>query len=249
MHSFIFRLAIRNTEVLKFLGDVVPQFRVLCFVLRKWASSVDVGGNVNGGPKLTHYSLYMLIWFYIRSKLNLPSFEDLSCLQGEFPCLHICSIVLNLHELVKFLSEQKEYIDQWDCSFPFNLPQLFLNNLDSLSLPDLLVGFFDFFKDINFQDHVLCMRSGKMIPFDKLEKHALQVSFHLINNLLRMPTNVYGITFQNQKTALMVQDPFLLEHNITQNVTSIVLTRLQNALKEALSICALQAFKSQPKVD
>lgn len=110
LHSFyahhIFRLAIRNTEVLKFLGDVVPQFRVLCFVLRKWASSVDVSGNVNSGPKLTHYSLYMLIWFYIRSKLNLPSFEDLSRLLGSLQCLHICSMIMNL--LKSLNSSQKK---------------------------------------------------------------------------------------------------------------------------------------------
>ncbi|XP_064594868.1 speckle targeted PIP5K1A-regulated poly(A) polymerase-like [Liolophura sinensis] len=110
-------------------------------------------------------------------------------------------------------------IDGWDCSFQGQKPEGREENKSSAE--DLLVQFFQFYCSIDFSNVVLSTRTGRIIPvsefYESLSKNDRAKYF---------------------KTGpISVQDPFVLDHNITLNVNDKVRLKLVDELNNARQIC------------
>lgn len=84
--AFSFRLALQNTQLLKFFCDADPRVRPLVFTLRYWGKLKEVSTNPISGPRLTNYALSFLVVFFLQNTQPpiLPSVAELAVLPGNF---------------------------------------------------------------------------------------------------------------------------------------------------------------------
>jgi speckle targeted PIP5K1A-regulated poly(A) polymerase len=77
------RLALRNTELIRYYVTCDKRIRHLVYVVRCWAKMAGVSGSK--GSKLTNYALTLLVIFYLQNlkPSGLPSVDELSRLAGK----------------------------------------------------------------------------------------------------------------------------------------------------------------------
>ncbi|CAG2210021.1 TUT1 [Mytilus edulis] len=95
------------------------------------------------------------------------------------------------------LSSTKTIIGPWDCSFVGSnfIPPT--HNVQTCE--ELLAGFFKFFSHFDFKANALSIRTGSVLPVAKIT---------LDNTMKLAPINI--------------QDPFVLDHNVTQNMNETI---------------------------
>lgn len=78
-----FRLALRNTELIRFFVTSDRRIRHLVYVIRCWAKMAGVSGSK--GSTLTNYALTLLVIFYLQNHKpsGLPTVDELSKQAGE----------------------------------------------------------------------------------------------------------------------------------------------------------------------
>ncbi|KAL4222247.1 Speckle targeted PIP5K1A-regulated poly(A) polymerase [Mactra antiquata] len=93
-------------------------------------------------------------------------------------------------------------IEGWDCTFAMDW-QIIPQSANTQSAAELLSGFFSYWSAFNFTDNILLARTATELPFSQFfEKDA-------------MPD---GRLRSFKSSAINIQDPFVLNHNITLNV-------------------------------
>ncbi|XP_074652544.1 speckle targeted PIP5K1A-regulated poly(A) polymerase-like [Tubulanus polymorphus] len=198
--SFKSRLAVKNSQLIKLYCVLDARFKQLAFAIRYWARRQNLLGNMNAGWKLTNYALTLMLVFYLQDAQVLPT--------------------------VKFLRDYAEdddilEIDGWDCSFTSNVDNI-LPSGNTMSLEELLIGFFKFYSEFDFHNFLICPRDGLMIPVSKI------------------PHQLPSRAAQNFKVGpINIQDPFALDHNTAQNVNdrmrNLVYHHCTTAHKDCLS--------------
>ncbi|KAH3833034.1 hypothetical protein DPMN_106336 [Dreissena polymorpha] len=93
-------------------------------------------------------------------------------------------------------------IESWDCTFAMDW-QMIPATTNTQSAAELLSGFFSYWSAFNFPENILLTRTAQEIPFTSFFDKS----------------NMADPRLRNFKTsAVNIQDPFVLNHNITQNV-------------------------------
>ncbi|XP_076456171.1 LOW QUALITY PROTEIN: uncharacterized protein LOC143290532 [Babylonia areolata] len=95
---------------------------------------------------------------------------------------------------------QKCVIENWDCS----LPEAMVPTSNTQSADELLHQFFQFYSQVSLSTSVISTRSGTVVP---------------LNDFLLEKDNSPQLNDFKVK-ALAVQDPFVLHHNIAQNISN-----------------------------
>ncbi|XP_012231772.2 uncharacterized protein [Linepithema humile] len=146
-----------------------------------------------GSRLVTSYAITWCVIFYLQTLLVFP----------------------NISELVK-LKNKSWRISGWEVGISYDFP---IRKIDH-TFEELLLGFFIFYTDFNFKNHVVCPLLGQPI-----EKNAF-------TNLSNLPQDMipYINYMQNTSTeeepqafsisSLCVQDPFDLSHNLTKAVSN-----------------------------
>ncbi|XP_067210901.1 speckle targeted PIP5K1A-regulated poly(A) polymerase-like isoform X4 [Linepithema humile] len=153
-----------------------------------------------GSRLVTSYAITWCVIFYLQTLLVFP----------------------NISELVK-LKNKSWRISGWEVGISYDFP---IRKIDH-TFEELLLGFFIFYTDFNFKNHVVCPLLGQPI-----EKNAF-------TNLSNLPQDMipYINYMQNTSTeeepqafsisSLCVQDPFDLSHNLTKAVSNCKLKKFQ----------------------
>lgn len=114
------------------------------------------------------------------------------------------------------LSTTKTVVNGWDCSF---VSSNFIPPTQNIqTCEELLAGFFKFFSEFDFKANALSLRTGTVLPVAKIT---------LENTMKIGPINI--------------QDPFVLDHNVTQNMNETI----RDLFIRELSIAAYKAERWQ----
>lgn len=128
------KLAVCNSNLVKYYLDLNENFRVLMQFVKFWAETCKLK-KVNF---FSGYSLYMLVIFYLQQEpFNLPSVREL---QEQCP---------------------PDVVDGWNCSF--GTPVLSSAKSQDVSILDLTKGFFLFYADFDYFNYVVCPYLGRKI--------------------------------------------------------------------------------------
>ncbi|XP_053373907.1 speckle targeted PIP5K1A-regulated poly(A) polymerase-like isoform X2 [Mercenaria mercenaria] len=108
-------------------------------------------------------------------------------------------------------------IEGWDCTFAMDW-QIIPQSNNTQTAAELLSGFFSYWSAFNFMDNVLVTKSATEMPFTQFfEKDNMQ------DGRLR----------SFKASAMNMQDPFVLNHNITQNVNEKTRDKIVRELRIA----------------
>ncbi|XP_060818522.1 uncharacterized protein LOC132908503 isoform X3 [Bombus pascuorum] len=156
---------------------------------------------------LTNYALALLVIFYLQRKSYLESVAEL-------------------------IQEKNE--SQLICGWETGVAQPKNNNKSEQSISKLLMGFFQFYTNFDYQHYIICPLMGQPIA-----KQAFVES-----NMLPKEMKPYTKHLRTSKepeyfridSPLCVQDPFELSYNLTRGVTSITLRYFKQYCQESLCI-------------
>merc|ERR1719187_2496502 len=216
--NFRDRLGVCNSEFIRLCIEADGRIRPLMMTIRYFAKIHGITAE-GSGVRLSSYALTMLIIFYLQ--------------QIDPPLLH------PVHTYQTVPGVTPDMISGWNCGFtrrPKKLPSLPTNGA---SLLDLLQGFFNFFNNSDFKSSVICPLLGlaplrslfndpETIP-PPLNKHPGRVWFDL---------NLTG-------SAMCVQDPFELTHNVAKNVSQRSLKFMKVCFEEAAKLLELMRHPEQ----
>lgn len=104
-YYFIYRLAIRNTELIKSYVALDDRIRILAITLKNWAAAKRLTGS--GGHQISNYCLVLMLLHFLQRT-----------------CPPVIPVLQQAHESEPMLLEDarttttdKIFIDGWDCSF------------------------------------------------------------------------------------------------------------------------------------
>lgn len=197
--STINGLSVEKSKLLRCLNDSYPPCRKLILFVKKWFSYFDLPGTYG----IISYALTWLVMFYLQKELYLPS---------------VTSLLQEGKNEIKNSNKQPTIISGWevDIAQPKNN-----NNNFNQSTSTLLIGFFKFYADFDYQHNVICPLMGHPVPREDF------VTFSSLPE--EMGTYIWQLKMSNTPkylridSPLCIQDPFELTENMTKAVSSITL--------------------------
>ncbi|CAK1543298.1 unnamed protein product [Leptosia nina] len=206
--SFKTLLGTRNSQLIAFLLHADPRLIPTAVLIKYWAKVHDLSGT----GKMSNYALTMLFIFYLQQVSILPSVEWLQKNSSEW------------------------IVDHWNTGF-LNEHSLLPKTENSMTIAEILGGFFKYYSDFNFDTLTICPLTGSTIP-----KKLFQDVESLPDLLNRYKENVKNdiVKPMNLKTAVCIQDPFELCHN----VGCMIGNKLSKDIKAYLKFAAA-AFKDE----
>ncbi|XP_060074932.1 speckle targeted PIP5K1A-regulated poly(A) polymerase-like [Ylistrum balloti] len=103
-------------------------------------------------------------------------------------------VLPTVQEMADLCGNQRTIINRWDCSFV--AAQFIPPTMNSQTTEDLLAGFFSFYAEFDFHTMGMIMRTGQPFAVSEAANLAIPMKMGFFN----------------------IQDPFVLDHNITFNI-------------------------------
>lgn len=147
---------VHMSDFLYLMGSIDSRVRPLVFTIRKWASEVGIT-NSTPGRWITNFSLTLLVLAFLQKPSNSKP------------------LLPSLNSLIKQAELQDKYVTEDGVNFTFlrdgrKLKETFYNN-DNLY--DLLLKFFEFYSEFDFNTKAISLNEG--IPITKPEHSALYI--------------------------------------------------------------------------
>ncbi|XP_064073240.1 speckle targeted PIP5K1A-regulated poly(A) polymerase-like [Vanessa tameamea] len=198
-------LGSQNSKLIAFLLHADPRLIPMAVVIKYWARVHGLSGT----GKLTNYALTMLIIFYLQQ-----------------PPVSILPAV----EWLQRDADNDIIVDHWNTGFMHHHDRL-PESTNTSSISELLGGFFQYYSTFNFTDLIVCPFMGSPIKKDLFKDlNLLPKEFgRYVSNIRDRLTDPMRFT-----TAMCVQDPFELCHNVASPITS----RLAFEIKEFFRFAA-----------
>ncbi|XP_070161145.1 uncharacterized protein [Polyergus mexicanus] len=154
-----------------------------------------------GSRLITSYALTWCVIFYLQTLLVFPS----------------------ISQLIK-LKNSSWRISGWEVGVSYNFPVKRLNH----TFEELLLGFFMFYTNFNYKNHVICPLLGQPI-----EKNMFNKPSNLPQDMAPYIAYMRDACTQEKSqgfslSSLCVQDPFDLSHNLTKAVHNRKLNKFQS---------------------
>lgn len=143
--GFIPEFGLVNSHVMKHVLRYDHRIHPLIIILKYWMRA----HNLSGSGRISSYCLFLLIVFYLQS----TSIKMLPPL-----CVHQASVPEVLAGGI------------WNVGFDFNYYALTNSGSTQLSVSDLLMGFFEFYRNFEFEKNVVCVLFGR--SYDRTEFNA-----------------------------------------------------------------------------
>lgn len=206
--SFKNALGVNNSALIKFYLSMDPRLRPFLIIIKYWARKNDLSGH----GKISNYALVMIALFYLQ--------------QLEHP---VIPIVTTLQEGVN----EKLIIDGWECSINTNIS---LPNNNTMSLPELLCGFFKFCSHFDYGMKVICPLLGTSLLKSVFQTpEALPEAMHRYKEYMSSSgSDVVGLKVDCD---MCIQDPFELRHNLTAGMSSKALENFKTYCEAAAKVC------------
>ncbi|XP_023940508.1 speckle targeted PIP5K1A-regulated poly(A) polymerase [Bicyclus anynana] len=184
-------LGAQNSKLVAFLLHADPRLVPLAVVLKYWAKVHGLSGT----GRLTNYALTMLVIFYLQQPPR-PVLPPVQWLQRD----RACDVI----------------VDDWNTGFMHD-HELLPKTDNTLTMSELLGGFFKFYSTFDFDKMVVCPFTGIAMKKD------------LFDNVKDLPPEFdrYKENVQQEfvyplrtSTSMCVQDPIELCHNVASPVNS-----------------------------
>lgn len=163
--------------------------------------------NLPGYSCITNYALTWLVIFYLQKMKFLPSIDT----------------------LIKQKDESR-LISGWETGINCAIPAISID----ISFIDLLTGFFEFYSDFNYKDHIVCPLIGDVVKKkDFINIYDLPEAMN--------PYIIYVETSNNPRmfridSSMCIQDPLDLSHNLTKAVQPLTLKTFKQYCKNSADI-------------
>lgn len=194
--SFRNAMPIQNTALIRMYTFVHPLGRPYMMIVRFWAKMQRLSGGGKPGTLITNYALTMLMAFVVmRGRQILPSINEL-----------------------RNQPYKRVIINGWNCGFGENITKYSVKSHNCNAL-QLVLEFFEYYTELDISSYVICPLVGNLIT----RKDIAGKSLHVLGPQLQDYISAPG-TLQHE-TAMCIQDPFDLAHNITRGLTKISLER------------------------
>uniref|UniRef100_A0A8D8QVW5 Poly(A) RNA polymerase gld-2 homolog B n=1 Tax=Cacopsylla melanoneura TaxID=428564 RepID=A0A8D8QVW5_9HEMI len=204
--SFKSKLGWYNTQLIKFYVKYDSRVKTLLALIKIWFKRVEL----NDTRAFTSYSIYWLALFYLQ-QLDIPLIPSVRQLLQFFPSTQC------LRWKVMHPEEMQRTVKEYPRS------------KNSLSLEKLLLGFFQFYAELDLKNVVLCPLLGKVLPRSVFEPENLDQLPREMDGYHRyaqeFPKDTLKISSQ-----MCVQDPYDLSHNITKAVNHASISLLMHHL-------------------
>jgi poly(A) RNA polymerase, mitochondrial len=192
------------SEMLYMMGQLDVRVRALTFTIRKWAQTVGLT-NPSPGRWISNFSLSMLVLFFLQQLKNpvLPS----------------------INAFVEAATKDDVRIteDQINCTFLRDLNQLKFQTTNTDSLSALLLKFFEFYSQFDFNFRAISLNEGKSVV--KPDHSAM-----FIVNPFEKQLNV------SKNVSLEETDRFRIE---VRNAAWILESKTEHSAKEPWGLLAL----------
>lgn len=192
--------SVQNTFVVRYLVNCNARIKPLTLLLKFWFRRHDYLGT----GKFTSYCLFQLIVFYLQ-RLPEPMLPPLEYFQQSVP-VHM--------------------VDGWNVAFDFERPLPITRN--TASLMELVSGFFAFYREMDFEQVVICTLTAQTYPRSAFSAAAAGRQCQ--------GQSLYTLAVQAELCAplivtrpLCVQDPFTLNINVG-TVANVVFAQFQKHL-------------------
>ncbi|XP_014275726.1 poly(A) RNA polymerase, mitochondrial [Halyomorpha halys] len=133
--------AMYMSELLYVFAHLDPAAQRLVFAVKAWAKVVCLT-NPTPGRWITNFSLTLLVLFYLQAERRLPSVDELFKLAGP---------------------NDTRYAEEINCSFIRDPTNVRLDLDHSKTMEKLLLGFFQFYQNFDFNSKAISLCSGKII--------------------------------------------------------------------------------------
>ncbi|XP_028405404.1 speckle targeted PIP5K1A-regulated poly(A) polymerase-like [Dendronephthya gigantea] len=202
------RLALRNTELIKSYVALDDRIRPLAITLKNWGAAKRLTGS--GGRQISNYCLVlMLLHFLQRTRPPVIPVLQLPPEDG--------AMVIDDASATGSSHSEEMLIDGWDCSFMSTAKES-SQNRDSLGT--LLKGLFDYYGTFDYENDAITIQNG-------VDQRVLKVGIKE-----SLPQSAVNATLF-KLSAVCVQDPLELSHNLTQHVPGETLRTFIQYCREA----------------
>ncbi|KAK2581354.1 hypothetical protein KPH14_008120 [Odynerus spinipes] len=156
---------------------------------------------------ITNYALSWFVIFYLQKSKFLPSIDT----------------------LIKQKSESR-LISGWETGVDCPIPT---KSMD-MSFTKLLIGFFNFYGDFNYKDHVACPLLGDVVrKQDFINISNLPKAMSLYTSYVKTSGNSEMFRIDSP---MCIQDPLDLSHNLTKAVQPLTLEAFKKHCKDSVNI-------------
>ena len=148
--TFIFSLAVANTDLIRYFLVLEPKLRSLLYTIRIWIKQKDLLGK---GHRFNTYTLFWMIVCTLQLDNNqLPSVQSLADRASKlYNCLDSILYV--------YLAHKRQH-GPWNCSIP-DINQI-EKKMSDLSIEQMLHNFFSFYTKFNSNQYELSPWTGKL---------------------------------------------------------------------------------------
>lgn len=190
--SFKHCIAVYNSELVKFYVSIDKRFKQLLVILKYWMCGCKSRKVIS----ITNYALSMLFIFFLQQLKLVPTVLELQ---------RKCQVPVKC--------------DGWQVNFQKTFTFFDSNShYKNRSTPELLKDFFEFYQDYDFESYVMCPLDGKS------HNKKLFQDLKSFPSSMRYTENFYNGKIKNQaftqKNKMCLQDPIVLNANLTNTVTS-----------------------------
>lgn len=196
-------LGVYNSLIVRDLIKFDDRIHPLTVILKYWMKTKGLLGS----GQFTSYCLFLLIVYYLQV-MPMPIIPALEIFQRNVP----------------------EYlIGTWNLAFNTGLQS---ETENTMSIAELLAGFFNFYEHFNFEMNIICPMNGRIITRNDFQNYILN-ECPAYQDYLRIGA---GKPFYI-KRALCVQDPYNLAYNVGSSASTNSFNLFCKEIKYASEMC------------
>lgn len=202
--SFSNSFGVHNSKIIRHLVYYDYRIHPLTIILKYWMRTHELSGT----GRITNYCLFLMIVFYLQSIPNpiLPPFE---VFQKNVP-------------IVK--------VEHWNMAFNYNYVN---NNRSPLKVAILLMDFFKFYAEYDFQQNIICPLFGRSYERKNFNANIPQ-EFKRYIEYMKLP-NAQEL---NTSRLMCLQDPFNLCYNVASCTGKATYEKFILELQNAAQLCS-----------
>lgn len=166
------------SELLYLFGEIDERVRPLIFFVRRWAEEWDVTRIIRPGPFISNFTLSCLVLFFLQQLKQpiLPSINELKRQAGPSDNRFIGKFI--------------------DCTFLRDINHLNFKTTNTDSLEELIMQFFDFYANLDFEESTISLNTGHKMPQDTESRamtiiNPLESGVNVSVNVSRNETNSF----------------------------------------------------------
>ncbi|XP_057365194.1 speckle targeted PIP5K1A-regulated poly(A) polymerase-like [Daphnia carinata] len=184
-------IGVQNSKLLFALQSLDVRIRPYLYALKFWAKSHRLISSPESS--LSSYALTLMAVYYLQ-QIDPPLIPNVESLQSAVSV------------------EERMSCNGWNISYKVPSVTESVNIASQITIIDLLIGFFRYYRNLNASEMVVCPLQGKLVPKIEFKDSAISAKEELPcndeNRDLRPPLKL---------SLLTVQDPFELDFNVCFN--------------------------------